>query len=64
MVRVVFWVLIFVGAPLALFLMTGETKPFLLLVGALFVGVLLWRMVHSNTPRTYDPANLPKELVD
>ena len=44
--------------------MTGATKPFLLLVGALFVGVLLWRMVHSNTPRTYEPAKLPKELVD
>ena len=34
MVRVVFWVLVFVGAPLAAFLMTGETKPFLLLVAA------------------------------
>jgi hypothetical protein len=64
MVRVVFWVLIFVGAPLAVFLMTGETKPFLLLIAAGFFGVFLWRMVHSNAPRTYDPAKLPRELVE
>jgi hypothetical protein len=64
MIRVALWVLVFVGAPLILFLMTGETKPFLLLIGALVVGVLLWRMVHSNAPRTYDPGKLPKDLVD
>jgi hypothetical protein len=64
MVRIALWALLFVGAPLAVFLMTGETKPFLLLVGALFVGALLWRMVHSNAPRSYDPSNLPKDLVD
>ena len=44
--------------------MTGETKPFLLLVAAGFVGALLWRMVHSNAPRSYDPAHLPRELVE
>lgn len=64
MVRVVLWALVFVGAPLTLFLMTGETRPFLVLVGALVVGALLWRMVHSNAPRTYDPARLPKDLVE
>jgi len=64
LLRVALWVVVFVGAPLAVFLMTGETKPFLLLVVALFFGVLLWRMVHSNAPRTYDPAKLPKDLVD
>jgi hypothetical protein len=64
MVRIVLWALVFVGAPLALFLMTGETRPFLLLLGALFVGALLWRTVHSNAPRTYDPATLPEDLVE
>jgi hypothetical protein len=64
MFRVALWSLVFVGAPLALFLMTGETRPFLVLVGALFVGALLWRMVHSNAPRSYDPAMLPKDLLD
>lgn len=64
MVRVALWGLVFVGAPLAVFLMTGETRPLLLLVGALLVGALLWRMVHSNAPRNYDPTMLPEDLVD
>jgi hypothetical protein len=32
--------------------MTGEVKPFLLLIGALFVGALLWRLVPNNAPLT------------
>jgi hypothetical protein len=43
--------------------MTGEVKPFLLLIAALFVGVLLWRLVQNNAPLTYDPTKPPKELV-
>jgi hypothetical protein len=44
--------------------LTGETKPFLLLIGALFVGVLLFcRLVQNNTPLTYHPARPPKALV-
>ena len=61
--RVTICILVFVGAPLAGFLMTGEVKPFLLLIAALFVGTLFWRLVQTNAPRTYDPANSPKELV-
>jgi hypothetical protein len=64
MLRVALWALVFVGAPLAGFLMTGDTKPILLFVAAAFVGALLWRMVHSNAPRSYDPAKLPKDLVE
>jgi hypothetical protein len=63
-VRVVLWALVFVGAPLAAFLMTGETKPFLLLIGALVVGTLLWRLTQANAPRTYDPAKLPKDMIE
>jgi hypothetical protein len=56
--------LVFIGAPLAGFLMTGDVKPFLLLIGALFVGVLLWRLVEKNAPLAYDPATPPRELVE
>lgn len=62
-IRVALWILVFVGVPLAGFLMTGDVKPFLLLIGALFVGVLLWRLVEKNAPSNYDPAKPPKELV-
>jgi hypothetical protein len=62
-IRVTLWVLVFVGAPLA-FLMTGDVKPFLLLIGALFVGVLLWRLVQKNAPLTYDPTKPPRELIE
>jgi hypothetical protein len=63
-VRIALWTLVFVGAPLAAFLMTGETKPFLLLVGAGVLGALFWRLVVQNAPRTYDPARPPKDLVE
>ncbi|MBX9775806.1 MAG: hypothetical protein K2Y71_15610 [Xanthobacteraceae bacterium] len=63
-IRVALWILVFAGAPLALFLMTGETKPFLILLGALVVGTIFWRLTHANAPRSYDPARLPKELVE
>jgi hypothetical protein len=62
--RVGLWILVFAGAPLAAFLLTGETKPFLLLIGALVVGTIFWRLTRANAPRTYDPAKLPKELVE
>jgi hypothetical protein len=42
----------------------GEVKPFLLLIGALFVGVLLWRLVQKNAPLTYDPTKPPRELIE
>lgn len=63
-VRVVLWILVFVGAPLAAFLMTGDAMPFVLLVGALVVGTIFWRLTHANAPRTYDPAELPRDLLD
>jgi hypothetical protein len=62
--RVALWILVFAGAPLAAFLLTGETMPFLLTVGALVVGTVYWRLTQANAPRTYDPAKLPKDLVD
>jgi hypothetical protein len=63
-IRVTLWILVFVGVPLAGFLMTGEVKPFLVLIGALFVGALYWRLVQSNAPLTYDPTKPPGELID
>jgi hypothetical protein len=63
-IRVTLSILVFVGAPLAGFLMTGDVKPFLLLVGALVVGALFWRMVQSNAPLTYDPRKPPRELIE
>ena len=63
-IRVTLWILVFVGAPLAGFLMTGDVKPFLLLIGALVVGVLLWRLVQNNAPLTYDPTKPPRELIE
>ena len=63
-VRIALWVLVFVGAPLAVFLTTGEVEPFLLLIGTLVVGTLYWRLVQSNAPRTYDPARPPKDLAE
>ena len=61
--RVALWTLIYVGAPLAAFLLTGDVMPFLLLLGALVVGTIFWRLTHANAPRTYDPTKLPKDLI-
>jgi hypothetical protein len=27
-------------------------------------GALLWRVVHGNAPRSYEPAKLPRDLID
>jgi hypothetical protein len=35
----------------------------LLIVGGFFIWPLK-RMMENNTPRTYDPAKLPRDLVD
>jgi hypothetical protein len=63
LVPVVILGLICVGLPLVILLLTGEVRPLMLLiVGALFIWPLK-RMMANNTPRTYDPMKLPKELV-
>ena len=55
--------LICVGAPLVMLLITGEVRPLMLLiVGALFIWPLK-RMMANNVPRSYDPAQLPKEIM-
>ena len=55
--------LIFIGVPLVALLLTGEVRPFMLLiVGAFFIWPLA-RMMQNNAPRRYDPTRLPLELV-
>jgi hypothetical protein len=56
-------VLITIGVPLVGLLITGEMRPFMLLiVGAFFIWPLK-TMMENNAPRNYDPTKLPKELV-
>ena len=55
--------LIIVAVPLALVLITGETRAFLLLVAGAVLALPLARMVKANTPRPYTPDALPDELM-
>lgn len=55
--------LITIGVPLVALLITGEVRPFMLLIaGAFFIWPLM-RMMQENAPRAYDPAKLPREIV-
>lgn len=55
--------LILVAIPLAALLFTGEVKPLLLLCAGLFFVWPLVATVAKNAPRSYDPKQLPRELV-
>jgi hypothetical protein len=55
--------LITIGVPLVGLLITGEVRPFMLLIVGVFFIWPLKTMMENNAPRSYDPAKLPNELV-
>ncbi len=52
-----------VPLPLILLLLTGELAALWVLIGGAFLIWPLVRMVRNNAPSTYDPRDLPEELL-
>jgi hypothetical protein len=58
-----FMILICIGVPFVALLLTGDVRPFLLLLfGALFIWKLV-PMVTNNAPQRYDPRSPPDKLL-
>jgi hypothetical protein len=53
----------FIGIPLAVFVITREARLLLLTGGSAIFLWPLYLMVHNNAPRTYQPSRIPQDLV-
>jgi hypothetical protein len=53
----------FIGMPLAVFVITREARLLLLMGGSAIFLWPLYLMVRNNAPRTYEPSRIPEDLV-